>query len=493
MSKHALAVLVGLAVCSIAGGAEKGRTYRSITRDRLLASGPGLKPLGWLAPRHARDIPSSGWSIGCETLDRDQARFSVYRDHVGPLGAKHGRLQSGWAKCEKRKGVYDFLWLDECVHGLNEQGVKPWICLCYGNPIYQSTIQLGSSLAPIVHSEEALAAWLKYVEATVNRYRNVVTEWEIWNEPFGQGKDYAILVRATAEFVKRIQPNAVILVTAITDADRIVVLNALKTADRLDLVDFWAYHPYDRNPDTSYAAVERMQRQLATYSRKYRVYQGEAGCPSILEWTHALAFYPWTEYSQAKWNLRRMAGDRVRGIPSSVFTIIDLKYPDMLQSFGLIRSNLLLQFIYKRPAYYAVQHMMGFFDDAVKPVGLLACESGASRKLTAAGFDKAGTAVALLWYGDQIPGDDLARDRVDVTVKGVTFKDPVYVEMITGKVFELDRSSWKCGGGNTTLTRLPVWDSPVMLAEREQVPLRRTAPRERAQQTPASCRSGRKT
>ena len=44
-----------------------------------------------------------------------------------------------------------------------------------------------------------------------------------------------------------------------------------------------------------------------------------------------------------------MAGDRVREIPSSVFTIIDLKYPNMLQSFGLIRSNLLLEFIYKRP------------------------------------------------------------------------------------------------------------------------------------------------
>ena len=113
-----------------------------------------------------------------------------------------------------------------------------------------------------------------------------------------------------------------------------------------------------------------MKRQLAAYSPKYKVYQGEVGCPSILEWTHALAYYPWTEYSQAKWDLRRMAGDRGRGIPCSVFTIIDLKYPDMLQSFGLIRSNLLLQFIYKRPAYYAVQHMMGFFDDAVKPVGI---------------------------------------------------------------------------------------------------------------------------
>ena len=64
---------------------------------------------------------------------------------------------------------------------------------------------------PLTNSQEAMAAWLKYVEATVTRYKDVVNEWEIWNEPYGQGKDYAPLVMATAELVKRIQPEAVIL------------------------------------------------------------------------------------------------------------------------------------------------------------------------------------------------------------------------------------------------------------------------------------------
>ncbi len=475
MRKLTMGLLVGLSICFIAMGADKGKTYRSITWDKFKASGPELKQIGWIATRHAQDIASSDWSVGCETLDRDQAKFSVYKDYVGELGAKHGRLQSGWAKCEKQKGVYDFAWLDECVYGLNQQGVKPWVCLCYGNPIYKSTIQLGSTLAPIVHAEEAMTAWLKYVEATVIRYKAVVNEWEIWNEPFGQGKDYSVMVLTTAELIKRIQPDAVIFVTAITDADRTVVLESLKNADKLDLVDYWVYHPYTQNPDTTYASVEKMRQQLAAYSPKYDVYQGEVGCPSILEWTHALSQYPWTEYSQAKWNLRRMAGDRVRSIPSSVFTIIDLKYPNMLQSFGLIRSNLLLEFIYKRPAYYAVQHMMSFFDNAVKSVGILEYESNSPRALTVAGFEKAGTSVALLWYSDEVPSDDLTWNKVDVTIKGVTFQDPVYVEMITGKVFALDKSAWKLEDGNTTLTRLPVWDSPMMLAERAQVDLRKDA------------------
>ena len=475
MNKWGLGVLAGISLCAVAWGAPAKKGHRCVTWENLKASGPELKQIGWLATRPSKEIAASDWSIGCETLDRDYAKFSVYKDYVGELGAKHARLQSGWAKTEKEKGKYDYAWLDFHVNGLTRQSVRPWICLCYGNPIYGSTINLGSGLSPVVRSEEAFAAWLKYVETTVTRYKASVNEWEIWNEPFGQGKDYAVMVLKTADLIKRIQPGAVVLVTAITDQDRKDVLTALKAANKLDVVDFWVYHPYVTNPDTSYAWVDKTRKELAEYSPKYRLYQGEVGCPAILEWTHALAEYPWTEYSQAKWNLRRMAGDRVRDIPSNVFTMIDLKYTNMQQSFGMIRSNLLLQFIYKRPTFYAVQHMMSFFDSAVKPVGILACGSDSKRKITAAGFSKAGTSVVLFWYGDKVPGDGLVWDKVDLTIKGATFKDPVCVEMITGKVFELNKGSWSSEGGNTRLTQVPVWDSPMMLAERAQVPLQAEA------------------
>jgi hypothetical protein len=38
---------------------------------------------------------------------------------------------------------YVFEWLDSCVYGLHEQGVNPWICLCYGNPLYGAGKELG--------------------------------------------------------------------------------------------------------------------------------------------------------------------------------------------------------------------------------------------------------------------------------------------------------------------------------------------------------------
>ena len=451
------------------------RKYRNISWDKFLSSGPELNQIGFLAVKHSRDIKSSIWSVGCETLDRDYAKFSVYKDYVGELGVKHGRLQSGWAKCEKQKGIYNFEWLDSCVYGLNEQSVKPWICLCYGNSIYGSDIGLGAGVAALTYNEEAMAGWLKYVELTVNRYKNVVDEWEVWNEPYRQEKDYAPLLIRTAELIKKIQPDAVILGEILWDPKNPnvkVLLDALKSKDKLELVDYWAYHPYIKNPDDCYPIVDEFLTLLKSYNPKYKIYQGETGCPSQLEWTHALSYYPWTEYSQAKWDLRRMAGDRVRNIPSSIFTIIDLRYTNMLQSFGLIRSNLLHDFIYKRPSYYGVQHMVSFFDDDVIAVGELTYESDSPRKITVAGFKKEGKPVVLVWYKDQVPTDELKWDLVNLTIQGIKFHDPVYVEMITGKVYEIDRSTLKSDGENTRLIKLPLWDSPVMIAERSLVNLK---------------------
>ena len=86
------------------------------------------------------------------------------------------------------------------------------MCLCYGNPIYGSNLHLGAGVAAVAHNEEALAAWLKYVEATVDRYKDTVTRWEIWNEPNGHGcEEYATLLMKTAETIEKVQPDAVIM------------------------------------------------------------------------------------------------------------------------------------------------------------------------------------------------------------------------------------------------------------------------------------------
>ena len=120
--------------------------------------GPGFQPLGKIKPRAATEIASSSWSVGGETLDRDFAVYANYKTHLSLLGAKAIRLQAGWAKCEKQRGVFDWAWLDGIVNDARAQGVQPWLQLSYANPIYPGSGDTGLG-GGFPKSAGALAAW----------------------------------------------------------------------------------------------------------------------------------------------------------------------------------------------------------------------------------------------------------------------------------------------------------------------------------------------
>ena len=72
----------------------------SVTWKKVCQLESGLEPAGVLETRLASDIKGSKWSIGCETMDRDYADWNAFKDYLPHLGAKRGRLFSGWAKIE---------------------------------------------------------------------------------------------------------------------------------------------------------------------------------------------------------------------------------------------------------------------------------------------------------------------------------------------------------------------------------------------------------
>ena len=89
-----------------------------------------LKKIGTIQPKRSGDIQFSKISLGFEKLDRDVFDPGKAYDKVAECGVKRVRLQSGWARTEKGKGVYDFAWLDEIVDNFVGRSIEPWICLC---------------------------------------------------------------------------------------------------------------------------------------------------------------------------------------------------------------------------------------------------------------------------------------------------------------------------------------------------------------------------
>ena len=465
----------------------------------------GLREIGRLATRTSAEVKSSKWSVGCETMDRDYADWNAYKELLSMLGVKHARFFSGWAKTEQEKGVYDFSWLDQQIRECAAMDIKPWICISYGNPVWGSDFRLGMRVKQVTDNPESFAAWLRYTKALVERYKDVVDEWEIWNEPFRQAGEYAEMFYETARAIREVQPNAKCLCTALhlthkdpSKSDYAVLLEKLRKENALDLGSYFIYHPYAPHPEGAYIwFVDPIRKLLKGYSDKFEIMQGETGCPSQLEFEHAMNQIEWTEYSQAKWNLRVAIGDAVRSIPSNVFTMIDLQYTFMLQSFGLVRSNTLKEFVYRRPSWYAMRNVYAILDDETLPLsyetdkdhpvspagGIAVAPDGVDgegaavtrgrtkRDLVCARFSRHGRGLWFYWFGEARPDSTLAFDRVDIPIRR-RLEKPVWIDMITGRVFEIPEAQVCATDGGVVLKSVPMWDSPVLIASRGAVPLK---------------------
>ena len=188
-----------------------------------------------------------------------------------------------------------------------------------------------------------------------------------------------------------------------------------------------------------------------------------------------MKYNEWSEYKQVKWDLRRMANDFVMNVPSSIFTLVDLHYPNMLQSFGLVRMNLLHEPMYKRPSYYGVQHLSSLLTDDLHAVELK-CEAHCNREVKCVGIANKNNEIvgAMMWYSDLVPTDQIDKDKVSLTLYDFKVDNLVYVEPITGYVHDLKPIVTKGGkdGGNIRFSGLPMWDSPILLMKKSVLNLK---------------------
>lgn len=445
------------------------------------SKGIGWAKLGQVAPRHAREIQGSNWSIGAETMDRDFTIYKHWREYLGPLGVKKARIQSGWAKTEKVEGQYDWAWMDEIVRDMVKQGVEPWVCLCYGNPVYQpgTTPKLGDNPSA---DPKVRAAWLRYVGAYVDRYKDVIDEWELWNEPHGGAKyaeGYARFLIDTAETIRARQPEAKIIGFATAGIDIPLIqggLEYLKQQGKLGLIDFVCYHPYNENPDASYTGVGKLRRVVNSYDKRIRIFQGENGAPSKKGGFGAIANYDWSEERQAKWALRRLLGDYGRDIPSLYFSICDMVYPNRVNYKGTLAINPDKTVNHPKQSYYAVQRIAAIFDNRLSRIRdfsfTSANEGVTSKTLSAFAYaDAQGRTIVTIWDRTGRPADTKIRPT-DFAFPKASFKSPVLVDMLSGAVYEIPKSAWEQKDAGCAFKGVPVYDSPVLVAERELIPMK---------------------
>ncbi len=459
---------------------QSGPPIDSSPTRAFTALDPGLRQITTLRPRSTEEITGSNWMIGCETLDRDFADYQEYKEYLVPLGIKTIRLQGGWAKTEKEKGKYDFSWLDQIIDDAKARGLNILLETGYGNSIYKGGG--GTDLSGgFPSSDEALSAWDRWVEAMATRYKDRVRDWAMWNEPdINKKHTYADIVAInirTAEIIRRIIPTARIAGLSLASKSPKVLsgcLEILKEQGKIELFDWFIYHGYTYNPDDAYQSVEELKATLAGFSTKAKMRQGENGCPSETARNFALRDYPWTEASQAKWDLRRMLGDLGHDVESSVFTICDFNHTGReINRKGLLHATEDKKVDGIKLAYYAVQNCASVFDDQLTRVS--GPVVGVMDEHAATSFAyrhrKSGQALIVFWDSSAIPSDSFITRPAHVITSQLDIAEPVWVDLISGRVYEIPATKLEKAGDFTIYHDIPFYDAPCVIADKSLLTL----------------------
>ena len=500
----AVAVIAALSAGAVVNPPVRTDADRNATGLRV-----DMERIGTLRPKDVREVGESNWTIDGAPVDRDFAEFDKYCDYLPALGVRKIRILTGWAKCEKVRGKIDVAWLDRIVDWCAAHGMEALLELSYGNPIYPGAGGAGLSDG-IPNTEEGLAAWDRWVEFLAAHFKGRVREWAMWNEPDNRlevntPEMIAAFNVRSAKILKRHMPDCRLHALSLASNDPEVLEACIRPmGEDVKLFDTFIYHGYVANPDCSYPIVEQSKRVLAKYAPHAKLRQGENGAPSEYLDRFALALRPWSEVSQAKYDMRRALGDLGHDVESGLFCIVDINYrPPTFPLFfcnrkGYLRVNASNEVVQVKRAFYAMQNVAGLFNHDLRRVAdrgisttdrtlaLFEYRTGGGLPLfvfwnrgpvRVKGFDfNAIKSAEEIEQGVSLeqtaaPGDSFETREETFEWTGAPLEEPVWVDLMTGWTYAVPADRQIVHSGGTTFVRIPAYDSPCVLTERRALDL----------------------
>ncbi len=460
------------------------------------------KKIGEVPPVSAREAGDTVWGLGFEKLDRAVFDPEKAYDKVAELGVRHIRIQSGWARSEKTKGIYEFEWLDEIVNNLIQRGLEPWICLCYGNGLYDEAARkvFGAVGCPPIQTEQQRQAWSNYVTALTAHFLGQVSRYEIWNEPDGRwcwkhgvsGAEYGEFAKATAAAIRKGDPDAEVIGGAVCLYNFSWLTEMFETgvAESLDAISYHAYLPDEFR---GIANIRSLKSLSLRYNPKLRFIQGETGTQSREGGAGALHEGAWTPEKQAKFLARMLLIHFAEGVEiNSYFSCLDMiealngkvgekaSYLDY-GYFGVLGAEFDADGrstgeYRPKPAYRTLQTLAAIFRGELiaeeLPVRLL-CDQLSPRlmrnddseknELLTFGYRKKQGAGFVYWKPVELLTTTYA-STISLEVAGVE-GEPRLVDLLDGTIYAIPESAIEITGKNSRrFLHLPLRDYPLLLS-----------------------------
>ena len=170
-----------------------------------------------------------------------------------------------------------------------------------------------------------------------------------------------------------------------------------------------------------------------------------------------------------------MMGDIGRDYESMVFAMMDMIYAGKdarsINRKGLLRTDDNHQVEKIKMAYYAVQNAVAIFDNTLERVKDAEISVEFKKQTSACLYSKVkgGDQMHVIWDRSAMPIDDNTTAPAKISVKDCSIKDPVWVDLISGKIYDFPKERMTCEGRTTVFADVPVYDAPVLIAERKMV------------------------
>jgi len=169
--------------------------------------------------------------------------------------------------------LYDVGW----IHGALDPQTQVHVC---GHTRTQTR-------SGIVSGKAEVEAFCQYAARTVERYKDTVDAWCIWNEPNlgdrfwgGTPDEFFTLTKKAAAAVREVAPNAVLLGGAFnTIADNDIWTKGIFESGAMDQIDYLAYHPYMPDAVTSGRAYNSFRDYASKYNFQDKIWVTEVGYP----------------------------------------------------------------------------------------------------------------------------------------------------------------------------------------------------------------------
>jgi hypothetical protein len=481
-----------------------------------------MKMLGYIETKRSTEIKNSPWAIQAGTLDDTIVK------KASDIGVKWTRLQAVWSDIEREPGIFNWEKTDKAFSVILAQGITPFVTIEGTNSIYVKTKRTldpklaelyGTRPHPPTSNPAAMKAWLCFVENVIERYKEKIKYWEIWNEPnhfnyWGDepnGKEYGRLLHESAKKIKRIDPQAFVLGGAMAGLDPVFTDDFLSVGNER-LVDIITFHNYGIIPEERIYLAEKVWDVINKYNPNIKLWQGECGVASHSSTIGFRGFSPWGPIIQAKWLLRQSFTDTYfcRATVSSYFKLFDpyrtgekpkrsfLSKIDSVLGFperggysvkllvGINEKCLLdAQTLKPKPGFYAYQNLCALMDSRYSPSVVkheitvnnegifygIGPEDDAfpSVPLVASYKTEKGKYLLAYWLPWH-PQEIIEAATIDLKLKEIKFQNPVLVDLLDGKVYQINQHSQD--GNDFIIKNIPLADYPYVILERDEIKLK---------------------